>query len=216
MPWRDFGSPGKLERVERDALSDPIAEKAYRKLRANGLSSVGQFWELVNMVVALHLEPADRDPGWWRSPKILAGLPRNFKATAGKIERLNRDPRFSLDRQFMEVPAILRKLAKWVDDRRQFLYENRKGRARPKAQILDCLRWLVRQETGRERHADLGKILTEATFARINRHRPADLHKRNLSGDPQFNFEAALKIRRHRERKSLQARKEKPSSNPRH
>ena len=109
MPWRDFGSPGKLERVERDALSDPIAEKAYRKLRANGLSSVGQFWELVNMVVALHLEPADRDPGWWRSPKILAGLPRNFKATAGMIERLNRDPRFSLDRQFMEVPAILRK-----------------------------------------------------------------------------------------------------------
>jgi hypothetical protein len=147
------------------------------------------------MVVALHTEPAARG---WMSPKTLAGLLRDVKATAGMIERLNRDPRFFLDRQFMELPAILRKFAEQTDDRRKFLYENRKGRPRPKAQILDCLQWLVRKETGRDRHADLGKILRAATFKRHEELRKADLHKRNLPGDPEFDFEAALKIRRHR------------------
>jgi hypothetical protein len=190
--WREFGSQEALARTMRAALSGRDAKQAYQKLQTKGLKSSDVFWELVGMIEYLHSERAAQEPAWWKTTKTLASLPRDIRSMAGRMERLNADPRFSLDRQFVylpatvldkqlrDLPATLRQYAERLGGRLKFLRDARKRHARAGTQILGALSHLVLNETGKKRHADLAKILDAAT--------------KKSTRDPGYDFHAALKM----------------------
>jgi len=153
--------------------------------------------------------------GSGKTPETLAYFPKRLTAMADEIERLNTHHLLRPDREgsickpdkkpfvvgFMELPATLRQFAAHVDhlsrSTSRLFSRNKKGRKGPMGQVLDCLRWLVRTETGRERPADLSRILEAAVHANL------DAVNSNLHFETGLNFEAELKSRAYRERKQL-------------
>jgi hypothetical protein len=164
----------------RAIQSDPDAKKSYDSLLAKGLRNTDLFEELLGMAA----DSYDEKPAKWYSGdnKEFGAFLRQIEAVTVKIERLNEDPRFFFNRQLLELPKALRHYSAAVRERNRLL---RKGRPKARTQIFDCLRWLVRNETGKERPADLANILDATT--------------RKSSGFKEgFDFEAALKMRAQR------------------
>lgn len=208
-----------LSQTRRAISSDKDAKKSYSSLKKNGLKSTDLFEELVGMVAAVavgSLGKRNKRSTWYsgsgKTPETLAYFPKRLTAMADEIEKLNTHPLLRPDRfcepdkkpfvvRFMELPTIVRHYAAHVDHlsrstSRRFS-RNKKGRIGPMGQVLDCLRWLVREETGRERPADLSRILEAAVHANL------DAVNSNLHFETDLNFEAELKSRAYRERKQL-------------
>ena len=153
--------------------------------------------------------------GSGKTPETLAYFPKRLAAMADEIEKLNTHPLLRPDKEsrfcepdkkpfvvrFMELPTIVRHYAAHVDhlsrSASRLFSRNKKGRKGPMGQVLDCLRWLVREETGRERPADLSRILEAAVHANL------DAVNSNPHFETVLNFEAELKSRAYRERKQL-------------
>ncbi len=215
-------SRSDLSQIMRAILSDKVAKNSYSNLKKNGLKSTDLFEELVGMVAAVavgSLGKPNKRSTWYsgsgKTPKTLAYFPGRLRAMAGEIERLNTYPLFRPDKEgsickpdkkslvvgFMELPVTLRQFAAHVDDLSRstsgLFSRNKKGRMGPMGQVLDCLRWLVRKETGRERPAVLQRILKAAVQANL------DAVNGNLDFETDLNFEAELKSRAYRERKQL-------------
>lgn len=177
LRWHNFPKP--MQAIK----SDQHAKRSYDKLLAQGLKSTDIFQGLLGMAAA----DSEKEPiGWYSgNGKAFAGFLRRVKDMTAEMERLNADPRFIPEKDFSELPDLLRRYSAFIDERYRLLLQSRKGRPGTKAQIFDCLRSLVRHETGEERPADLAKILDAVT--------------RGTPGYKDgFEFEAALKMRAQR------------------
>jgi len=165
----------------RAIQSDPKARKSYKRLGNEGLTNTGLFEELLGMAANRY----DHKPNHWYSGnnKDFATFIRQIERVTVQIERLNQDPRFALNRQLFEPPKALRDYSATIQEQNRLL--NRKGRPKARAQRFDCLRWLVRNETGKERPADLANILDATT-------------RQSSTFKAGFDFEAALKMRAQR------------------
>lgn len=172
-------------RLEQAIESDRAAKKSYDKLRANGLRDTSLLLEFIGMAVAV---AAERKPAKWysdsgKTPKTLAYFPVRLKAMAEEIERLMAHPPFTPPPEFAGLPALLLNYAEHIDNRCRLIRQSRKGRPRTMGEVLRALRWLLLRETGKERPADLARLLAAAA---------------NGAGAPEFDFEAALKMNAHR------------------
>lgn len=184
LVWRDFGSSGHRKLTMQAILSDKIAKKSYSNLLAKGLKNTELLQELVGAIVAVGSEG---NPAKWYSdlkmtPKTIAYFPTRLRGMADETEKLTAHPLYFIDDGFTELPTVLRNYADRVEERSRLLRQSRKGRPKELGQILDALRWLVRKDTGKERHADLGRLLTAAA-------------RSSPGSNPDFDFEAALKMR---------------------
>jgi len=190
VAFRDFGSPKRLGSTQQAIQSDRLAKKSYDNLLTKGLKNTSLLLELIGMAGALANEreklPKCYRDAWsasGKTAKTLVYFPKRVNAMASEIEKLIAHPLFIPDQKCMEVlPKILRNYAEHVESRVKLLRRSRTGRPETFAQVLIGLRWLVRNETGKERHADVARLLTA------------------VANDPGgFDFEAALKMnaRRH-------------------
>lgn len=154
----------------RDSL-----DQAYKELgRLRGNST---FEELVSHAVELvkHPEPPT-------NLREIAAFAKKLKKTAEEIKKLHRV--FVPENEFFDLPQTLSNYAQHLEQVCKTLRENRESRPREMAQCLQSLRFLVLNETGKERPAALGKLLTaklDATTA-------------NDPEPPSYDFEAALKM----------------------
>lgn len=215
--WRDLEIEKYGKLAMQAILSDKAAKKSYSNLLAKGLKDIELLQEFLGMAVVLAVSPKGKAAKWFKwysgsgkTPKQLAYFPTRLRAVANEIERLNTHPLLRPDKEssicepdkkpfvvgFMELPTMLRHYAAHVGDlsrsTSRLFRRNKKGSVRPMGQVLDCLRWLVRKETGKERSADLARLLEAAVNAVPGSH-------------PSFDFEAELKNRAHRERTQLRA-----------
>ncbi len=186
---RDFGSRERLDSTEQAIQKDRFARKSYRKLRDMGLKHTEQFLEFVTMAAVLAPEGKAADsPKWyldaWRAsgktPKTVAYFPKRLKTVADEVEKFIPHPLFGPVEEFTKLPTMLRSYAEHVEERRSLLRQGRQGRPKTLAQVLAALRRFVRNETGKERHADVARLLTA------------------VANYPGFEFEAALKMNAHR------------------
>ena len=183
---RDFGSRERLDSTEQAIKKDPFAKKSYCNLQKKGLKHTDQFLELLTMAAVLALEGKAADsPKWyqdaWRAsgktPKTVASFPKRLKTVADEIEKVSAHPLFGPVEEFTNLPTILRSYADHVGERCRVLRQGRKGRPGTLGQVLVALRSFVRNETGKERHADVARLLTV------------------VANDPGgYDFEACLKM----------------------
>ena len=217
--WRNLGSRKHRKLTKQAIWSDKAARKSYSNLRAKGLKNTELLEELVGMAVAIAVGSGGKASKWskWysgsgKTPKTLAYFPKRLKAVADEIEKLNTHPLLRPDKEssicepdmkpfvvwFMELPTMLRHYATHVHylsgSMSKLFRRNKKGSVGPMGQVLDCLRLLALKETGKERPADLKRLLAAAL-------------KKVPGLDPNFyfDFEAELKNRAYRERKKLRA-----------
>lgn len=166
-------------RLEKAIFSDADAKKSYDKLLSNGLKSTHRLIELIGMAVAAEKKPTKHGLISGKTPKTIAYFPARLKSMAAEVEKLNADPLFTPDKEYNALPDLLRGYAEQVQERRRHIQRSRKGRPGPMGQVLQCIRWLVRHETGSENCALLKRILAATT-------------------ESDFDFEAALKMNAHR------------------
>ena len=173
-----------LRFVERAIGSDAAAKEAYDGLLANGLKSTDRLKEFLGMaVVTLKGNAAKRRLVAGKTKKTIAYFPKRLILMADEIKRLNADPLFTPDPQdLLELPETIRRYAEHVQNRRG-LQKNRKGKPNTMGQILMCLRWLVRQETGKKSLVHLDKLLSAVA---------------NAAKARTFDFAAVLKANSHR------------------
>lgn len=162
-------------RLRSAIFSDVKAKKSYDRLLSNGLKSVDRLLEFVAWAAVI----AEKKPSR-KASKAIAHFPVRLKSIATDVEKLNANPLYTPEKEYISLPDALRGYAEQLQERRRLLQRSRKGRPGEMGQALKSIRWLVRRETGRENCALLKHILVAATPNSV------------------FDFDAALKMNSHR------------------
>jgi hypothetical protein len=181
LVWHDFGSGKGLKSTLRAIESRPLANKSYANLREKGLRSK-LFLELAAVAVSLAAQPKPVNPysGSGITAPTAAYFPKQLRDIAEKIERFSANPLFYPDTaDDLKLPEALRNYAKRLEDRIKLLRHSKQGRPGALGQVLAGLRCLVRNETGKERPAEIAKVLMALATG-------TDAHE--------FDFESKLKM----------------------